>query len=72
MNNRTKQKQELQKHKTNRRLPEIRGLRGGEKQVREIRRYRLLASKSMTHGYEMCIVGNIVNKYVIPLYGGRW
>lgn len=25
----------------------------------------------MTHGYEMCSVGNIANKYVIPLYGGR-
>ena len=34
-----------QTHKTNRWLPDKKGLRGEEKEVRETRRYKLLAAK---------------------------
>ena len=40
---------------------------GVEKQVREIKRYKLSVTKQMSHGYEMYSVGNIVNNYVISL-----
>ena len=41
------------------------------KQVREMKRYKLLVTKSMSHRYEMCSVGNTVRNNGISLYGDR-
>ena len=35
----------------------------------EIKRYKLLVAKQMSHEYETYSVGKIVNNYVISLYG---
>ena len=48
------------------------GGREGEKRVREMKRCKLSATKSMSHGYEMSCMGNTVNNYVISLFGERW
>ena len=65
--NKHKIKTELQIQKTNRWLPEM--VWGGKKQMREIERYKFLVTKQMCHGYEIYSMGNIVNNYVIPMYG---
>lgn len=43
-------------------MPERRGLQGGKKEVRENKRYRLPAAKSMSHGCEMYSMGNVASK----------
>ena len=45
---------------------------GGEKQAREIKRYKLPVAEQVSHWQEMYIVGNTINKYTISLYGNRW
>ena len=47
------------------------GVGGWEKQVREIKWYKLPVTKRMSHGYEKHSMGNIVNNNVISLYGNR-
>ena len=44
-----------------------RGERGGEKQVREIKRYKFAVTKQINHRCEMYSVGNIVNNCLISL-----
>ena len=39
--------------------------------MRKIKRYKFSVIKQMSHGYEMYSMGNIVNNYVISLYGDR-
>ena len=34
--------------------------------------YKLPVEKQVSHDYKMYNVGNIVNDYVIPLYGEKW
>ena len=42
------------------------------KYVREMKRYKLLAMKQVSHRNEMYSVGNIVNNTVITLCDDRW
>ena len=57
--------------RTNRWLPE-RGMVGEcMKQVREIKRHKILVARSMSHGDGMYRVRNIVKNYAISLYGDR-
>ena len=44
------------------------GVKGGKKQVREIKRYNFV-TKYKSHQYEMYTVVIIVNNYAISLYG---
>ena len=44
------------------------GAEGGEKSMREMKRYKLPVTKSMSHGYERYSVGNRFNNYVISLH----
>ena len=39
--------------------------------MRETKRHKLSVTKHMSHRNEMYSVGNIVNNYVISLYGDR-
>ena len=49
------------------------GREGGRcvKEVKEIKRYKLPVTKRMSHRDEMYSVGNMINNYVISLYGER-
>jgi len=44
-------------------------VKGGDKSVREIMRYKLPAAKQMIHVYEMYSVVNIFNNYIVCLCG---
>ena len=53
-------------------LSQGRGLGGWDKEVKEIRKYKLPVTKWMSHRCERYSVGNKGNNYVISLYGDRW
>ena len=40
--------------------------------MREIKRHEFSVTKSMSYGYEMYHVKNIVNNYAKSLYGDKW
>ena len=47
------------------------GVRGGEKELRDIMKSKLSVTKQMSHRHEMYSVGNIANNYVKSFYGDR-
>ena len=47
-------------------MPKERECEGAERQVREIKRYRLPTAKYMVHGYEVHHVGNVVSNDITP------
>ena len=47
------------------------GVRGGEKELRDIMKSKLSVTKQMSHRHEMYSVGNIANTYVKSFYGDR-
>ena len=69
MNKHNKTETDSKIQRTNRWLPDGRGMGAGKKQVREIKRYKLSVAKYINHGDEMYSVGNIVNNYVVSLCG---